>query len=127
MNLILLAASLLTVLIGVVHSLLGEKLVFSKLRPDGVVPTDAPFPLEERNIRIIWATWHVVSLFGFGIAFLLYWLASPSTEVEVAIALRLAIAVPMLLSGLLVLWATRAKHPGWAGLLLVGTLVLASS
>ena len=126
MNLFLLTASILAILIGVVHSVLGEKLIFSRLRSTGIVPTEAPLPLKERNIRIIWATWHIVSLFGFGIAFLLYLLAIPSTNIEITWRIKMAIALPMFLSAMLVLWATKGRYPGWTGLLMVSIFVFLS-
>ena len=126
MNLFLLTASILAILIGVVHSVLGEKLIFSRLRSAGIVPTEAPLPLKERNIRKIWATWHIVSLFGFGIAFLLYLLAIPSTNIEITWRIKMAIALPMFLSAMLVLWATKGRHPGWTGLLTVSIFVFLS-
>lgn len=123
MNTYLVVASILAVLIGLVHSFLGEKLIFSKLRSEGIVPTNISPPLKERHVRILWATWHIVSFLGFGIAALLYWLALPSTNIEVGISLKLCAAVPMFCSALLVLGATKGKHPGWVGLLLVSVFV----
>jgi len=102
MNTYLLIASILAVIIGVVHSFLGEKLIFSKLRSGGVVPTQAPSPLKERNLRIIWATWHIVSVLGFSVAVLLYWLAMPSTSIVMSLFLKAAIGVPMLLVSIFV-------------------------
>lgn len=126
MNIYLVAASFLTVLVGLIHSLLGEKLIFTQLRSGQIVPTIAAHPLKERHTRIIWATWHIVSLFGFGIAGLLYWLALPSTAIEITPALKIVIAVPVFLSSILVLWATKGKHPGWVGLSLIGVFVSVS-
>ena len=126
MNEYLLIASCLTVLVGIIHSLLGEKLIFSQLRLGQIVPTNVALPLKERHIRIIWATWHIVSLFGFGFAALLYWLSLPSTDIEMVSTLQMVIAMPMILSSLLVLWATKGKHPGWVGLTLIVVFVLLS-
>lgn len=126
MNYYLLTASILITFVGILHSVLGEKRLFSKLRSGNVVPTQAPSPLQERHIRILWATWHVVSLFGFGYAALLYWFALPSTNIVFDIGLRLIFSIPVLVSALLVMWATKGKHPGWVGLLLVGVLISVS-
>jgi hypothetical protein len=126
MNTYLLLASLLALLVGLIHSFLGEKLIFSSLRADKIVPTKVSPPLKERHIRIIWASWHIVTFFGFGFSALLYWMALPSTTLEITLSIKLAIAIPMLLSALLVLSATKGKHPGWAGLLLIGILICLS-
>lgn len=126
MNALLLLASCLTILVGLVHSYLGEKLIFSHLRNGQVVPTRIGEPLRERHIRIIWATWHIVSILGIGMAGLLFWLSLPSTNIENVQLIKNTIAIPMFLSAMLVLWATKGKHPGWVGLSLVAILIWAS-
>lgn len=122
----LLLASFLTVVVGIVHSVLGEKLIFTHLRVGKMVPTNIGAPLKERHIRIIWATWHIVSIFGFCLAGLLYWLSLPSTNIENIQLLKLIISTSFISSAVLVLWATKGKHPGWVGLSLVAILVMAS-
>ena len=126
MNTYLIIASVLALLVGIIHSFLGEKLIFSKLRSGKLVPTNVSPPLQERHIQIIWATWHIVSVLGIGIAAILFWLAQPSTNIEIGLALQTYIAVPMFISALLVFGATKGRHPGWAGLLLVGICVFIS-
>ncbi len=126
MNAYLIIAAVLLTVVGIVHSLLGEKLIFSKLRSAGLVPTLAPQPLQQRHIRIIWATWHIVSLLGFGIGGFLYCIALPNNTLDFNFVMKSAIALPLLLSALLVLVATKAKHPGWVGLLAVSLLVFGS-
>lgn len=123
MNIYLVIASFLIVLVGLVHSFLGEKLIFSKLRSGSLVPANISPPLKVRHIRIIWATWHIVTFFGFGISILLYRASLPTTNIEADLVFKMAIATPMFLSALLVLVATKGKHPGWAGLLLVSIFV----
>jgi len=59
MNPFLLAAAILIFLIGLLHSLLGERLVFRHLRVSGLVPTRGDSHLREFRVRILWATWHV--------------------------------------------------------------------
>ena len=53
------AAGLLALITGVVHSVFGEILIFRHLRSGGLVPAMGAPPLRERNVRIIWATWHL--------------------------------------------------------------------
>ena len=61
---IYLIAGLIAALTGVAHSFLGERLIFRHLRSGGLIPTLAAPPLRERHIRILWATWHLGSVFG---------------------------------------------------------------
>ncbi len=112
-----LIAGILAVFVGLVHSVLGEVLIFRHLRQSHWIPTQSPPPLTERHIRIIWATWHLASVFGFVLAAVLFALASPSLDFK-SVTVH-SIAVGFLLASLLVLVATKGKHPGWIGLLLV--------
>ncbi len=119
MNTYLTIAALLTIAIGTVHSVLGEVIIFSKVRNRGLVPTLPVAPLQARNIRIIWATWHLASVFGFSIAALLL---QQAQQAKLAIFSIHAIAVGMLAAAMLVLYATKGRHPGWCGLLGVAVL-----
>lgn len=118
----LVIAALLAFVTGIVHSVLGERLIFRHLRRGGWVPgQDAP-PLRARNIRIIWATWHLATLFGWAFATVLLMLAwSPDVSPS---ALILGATVAAYAGGsLLVLVGTRGRHPGWIALAIVAGLV----
>ncbi len=123
MNGFLVAASLLAFAVAVVHSVLGEQLIFRRMRTGGMIPTNGGDLLRERQVRILWATWHLVSILGSGMAVLLLWLATPSSQHLVNSPATAVIAIAMLACSLLVLIATRGKHPGWIGLLGVAVLV----
>lgn len=117
---LLLIAGLLALVVGVVHSLLGEVLIFKKLRNHTLIPTIAPAPLLEKHVRILWATWHIASIFGWALGILL---------IKISIGQELASSEyiqytgwAMFCSGVLVFIATKAKHPGWVGLCMVGIL-----
>jgi ABC-type Mn2+/Zn2+ transport system permease subunit len=125
LNTYLLAAAIVAVLVGVVHSALGEILVFRKLRNDTFVPNQAAAPLELRNVRILWATWHLASAFGIGFAAILLFLANSDTVPEPAIAWALILSFAV--GSALVMVATRGRHPGWIGLLIVSVLTYLGS
>ncbi|MCG8317812.1 MAG: hypothetical protein MI976_31770 [Pseudomonadales bacterium] len=114
MNLFLVIAGILCILVGIIHSILGEILIFKNLREGSVIPTIAPSPLRERNIRILWATWHLASVFGWGLSAVLIKLAFIESNHSGEIVQY--IAYSMLAAGALVFVATKAKHPGWIGL-----------
>ena len=120
MNPFLLAAGLLCLLVGLIHSALGELLIFNKLRKGSLIPTIASKPLQERNIRILWATWHLASIFGWAMGAILILLSG--TDLSSSKTIIHYIAISMLAAALLVLFATRAKHPGWIGLGMVSLL-----
>jgi len=123
MNWLFVAASLLTFAVAAVHSVLGEHLVFRRMRSGGLIPTNGGELLRERHVRILWASWHLVSIMGSGMAVLLFWLAMPSSRHLVHSAATGVIAISMLASSLLVLVGTKGRHPGWLGLLCVAVLV----
>lgn len=119
---LLFAAAVLAALTGVVHSLLGELLIFRHLRVSALVPSLPAPPLQGRNVRILWATWHLASVFGWAWAGLLWRLArSPEAALPASTVLGLA-AAAFLTGALLVLVGTRGRHPGWLALGAVGAL-----
>lgn len=117
------AAAILAIVVALVHSTLGEIMIFRRLRKPGrVIPTDGGERLRGSNVRILWASWHVLTVFGLGMAAMLLRLAS-STRTAEHDAVAHTIAVSMLGGSLLVLAGTRGRHPGWIGLLGVAVLV----
>lgn len=123
MNIYLATAAVLAFLVGLVHSLLGERLIFGRLRQGRLVPTNGGSLLQERHVRILWATWHVLTVFGWCIAAVLLWLSLPSSNPSSALFIEQAIVFSMLAGSALVLLGTRARHPGWVGLLAVAAFV----
>lgn len=115
----LLSAGILMIIVGVVHSVLGERLIFSQLRAGGLIPNDGGSHLRERHVRILWATWHLSSVLGWAAAFIMLYAANTAVPALVIQALMVAAAA----SGILVLVGTRGKHPGWIALLVVALLV----
>ena len=117
MNAYLLAAAIVAIVVGAIHSVLGEVLIFRHLRKGALVPTASAPPLRERDVRILWASWHIATVFGWAFAVLLLQLA---TVEQAAIGAFIG-------SSLLVLLGTRCRHPGWIGLLAVAALALAGA
>lgn len=68
----------------------------------------------------------MLTLLGWCAAAILLWLARHAPEPGALGFIKQAIALAMLLSAALVCAATRAKHPGWIGLLGVAGLVWAA-
>lgn len=120
MNSVLIAAAVLAVLVGIVHSALGELLIFRHVPP----AADGRHRRRRRPFDILWATWHIASVMGWALAALLWKLAALPDASPLRDFLLLAIALAFAASGLLVLIGTRGRHPGWAGLLGVALLVV---
>ena len=127
MQSLFIAAGVLALITGVVHSVLGEKLIFRHLRNGSLVPAMGAPPLRERNIRIIWATWHLATVFGWAFAGLLVWLGLTPLDQSPKLFVVGAIVFAYLGGSVLVLIGTRGRHPGWIALLLVSALAVAAA
>ena len=117
-----LIAAILVVIVGIAHSILGELLIFRHLRKNRIIPTLAVPPLRERHVRILWAGWHIVTVFGFGFGVVLLWLSKSTVHGDFERLIKEVIIYSMLAGSFLVLWATNGKHPGWVGLAAVALL-----
>jgi branched-subunit amino acid ABC-type transport system permease component len=122
MNAYLTAAAGLAVLVGLAHSVLGERLVFSRMRQGQVVPTNGGTVLRQPHVRILWASWHALTVLGWAIAGALLLLAAEPVRTGLHTSLLNVVALAMFSSAVLVLYGTKARHPGWLGLLAVATL-----
>lgn len=123
MNFYLVIAAIVAFLVGLVHSVLGEKLIFCRLRKGRVVPTNGGTLLQERHVRILWASWHVLTVFGWSIAAVLLWLSLHSSSPYSTRFFENAVVIAMLAGSTLVFFGTKARHPGWVGLLAVAVFV----
>ncbi|MGH8178659.1 MAG: hypothetical protein ACREV5_20570 [Steroidobacter sp.] len=116
------AAGVLALVVGVVHSVLGEILIFRQLRNRSLVPAMPAPPVKERHVRIIWASWHVVTVFGWAFGAVLLQLSSASND-QSAEALAVNAAIFAFAAGsFLVLVGAKGKHPGWIAMLGVAAL-----
>lgn len=120
MQTLYLAAGMVTVATGLAHSVLGEILIFRHLRNGSLVPALGAPPLRERNIRIIWATWHLATVFGLAIAGVLFRLAF--AHPMSSSLFTSAIVFAYLGGAILVLVGTKGRHPGWIALSVVAAL-----
>lgn len=127
MNIYFLIAGILCFLLGLVHSILGEILIFNSKRNQGeIVPTKSSTELPEKHLRIIWATWHLASIFGWCIGAILVKisLSSNGLNQNVVDLIVQSTVYSMLACFLLVLIGTKGKHPGWVVLLLISILLI---
>jgi hypothetical protein len=122
MQTLFVAAGVLALVTGLAHSVLGEILIFRHLRRGGLVPTLAAPPLRERNIRILWATWHLATVFGWAFAGVFLRLAVVPDDPPGALIVIAAVSA-YLAGSLLVLVGTKGRHPGWIALLVVAALI----
>ncbi len=120
MNIALLIAGLTSIIVGTTHSVLGERTVLKELKHASIDPRFEDIPISETSKHILWATWHIASIFGWLTGVTLIGVAT--NAIVIPSVLISCIAVSMASCGALVLTATKAKHPGWLGLFLVAIL-----
>lgn len=118
MNPYLAAAAVLAALIGLVHSVFGERLIFRRLPV-----SDDRRRGHARPFDILWASWHIATVMGLALAALLWMLATTGEPFPLRGVVSNVIASAYAVSGALVLLGTRARHPGWIGLSGVALLV----
>ena len=124
MNLLFVVAAAVLALVGLAHSVLGELLVFRGLRTQGMVPTAGRPVLRERQVRILWGSWHLVTVLGWALSALLWRLGTaPWGDTALAAWVADVAGFATLASGLLVFYATRGRHPAWVPLFAVAALV----
>jgi hypothetical protein len=119
----LVTAGFLLFILGLIHSVLGEILIFKRMRDRSIIPTHGGDLLKERHVRILWATWHLVTILAWGIGVVLYWIStSAPAETVPSVLVINTIVVTVFIGAALVLTGTKGKHPGWIVLLLIATL-----
>jgi hypothetical protein len=121
-QMLFLVAGILAIATGLAHSVLGEILIFRHLRNGGIVPSMGAPPLRERNIRIIWASWHLITVFGLAFAGVLLRLAFVPQGYSLHSLIVSAIVIAYFGGAVLVLVGTKGRHPGWIALSIVAAL-----
>jgi hypothetical protein len=116
-------AALVTILVGAAHTIIGEVRIFQPMRVNrNIVPINGKPTLKESHLRIIWVSWHVLSVFGWAFAAILFRLAFPVDHATFQAFVLKTIIIAMLVGSLLIFYGTKGRHPGWIGLLVVAVL-----
>ena len=85
----LLSAGVLAFVVGCIYSVLGERLIFCRMRTRGFIPTNGRQLLRESHVRILWATWYALTAMGWGLAAILVFYALPARPGSVPTAVGL--------------------------------------
>ncbi|MCW8985796.1 MAG: hypothetical protein OQK55_10665 [Thermoanaerobaculales bacterium] len=120
MNVMLLAAGLLSALIGIAHSVLGEKLVLGPLIRRG----DLPRLLGSRTFarRTLRFAWHLTTVLLLGIGAAVIALSPETLDPQSACTIRV-LAITFAVCSLLSLIGARAKHFSWWVFLIIAVLL----
>ena len=103
----LLIAGILTVGIGIVHSVLGERYILTRLFRQSLPKLFGDDWFTKQTLRF---AWHILTIAWFGFAVILFKLhaGTPSRS-----DLLLAIGATFAVTGLIALIASRARHLSW--------------
>jgi len=119
----LLAAGCLSLALGLIHSVMGEILIFRRMRNGHIIPTNGHPILKERHVRILWASWHLVTIFGWGLGAILLHYSLYSSEHSNQLFIENTVLFSMLSGAFLVFFSTKGRHPGWVVLLAIAILL----
>ncbi len=118
MNTYLLLAAGISAAGGILHSILGERLLLSKLATAGLPET---FGSSVFALRVLRLFWHLVSVAWWGFTALLVLLASmPANDDNQR--LIWAIALTFLVSAVVSFIVSRGKHFSWGVLLMIAVM-----
>lgn len=118
---LLVIAAVLLAALGVLHSILGERLIIRSLvRRDDLPPVLGGQAYTAGVIRF---AWHITSILAIGLAAVLAVIASGSDWRAIVIA----IGVTCLACAVLPVISTRGRHVSWAVFLAAGVLCLAAA
>ena len=114
----LIVASILAFLIGLVHSVLGEIYLISRLLNRDNLPK--LFASDDFTKRLIRFAWHLTTIAWWGLAAILWVLASPNFELIATI--QSIIAMTFLVSASIAFIYSKGKHLSWIVFLLISLL-----
>ena len=105
----LIAAAVLTFLIGLAHSYLGERYIIIRLlRRDNLPHLFGSDLFTKKTLRF---AWHITTVAWWGLAAILVVLASPIHHQHYPILLTISLV--FFISGSISLWFSKGKHFSW--------------
>jgi hypothetical protein len=105
----LLVGSFLLIIIGFIHSYLGEKFILIRLfKRDNLPKLLGSDWFTKRVIRF---AWHLTTIAWWGFAAILYFISNPSSNIQAEILIT--IASVFAISGVVSLLFSRGKHLSW--------------
>ena len=119
MSLALYIAAALAVIIGLLHSTLGERYILIRLFRRNDLPK--LFGGTAFTIRTLRFVWHILTVAWWGFAAILFQLGRADVSPE---KIALIIGITFLLTGLIALIVSRAKHLAWIIFVIIGGISL---
>lgn len=110
------AAAAILCLLAIAHSLLGERFIISRLLRRNDLPKI--FGSTSFTAQTLRYCWHLTTVIGLGMAFLLIQLGNGDPTA----ALVRTLAATMFVSAALAVVVTRGRHLSWVGFLMAGMI-----
>jgi len=126
MNFYLFSAGIVMFALAILHSVLGERLVFRHVRAGKPGHVMANQLLPPRRWDALWSTWHLLSVLGLGLSAAMIAAAMYDDVAKAAGTVAMIMAATFAISGLFWLAGTKGKHPAWIGLLAIAALIAAA-
>ncbi len=119
MSILLYTAAILTFIIGITHSVLGERYILTRLfKRDNLPKLFGSTTFTTQTLRF---AWHITTIAWWGFAVILILLAENQFSFR---NISMVIAFTFLISGIISLVASKGKHYSWLVFLLIGGLSL---
>lgn len=125
LNVYLVVSAVLTILMAIAHSVVGEILILIPLqKAEGLPAVRGSVRTTKSTLRF---AWHVTSVLGIGIFIILYhYSAVPEFNPEQIFILR-TLSLTFFTSFVIAIVGSRARHPSWAVFILVSILTWMST
>ncbi len=120
MNFYFVVAAVLAIALGLAHSVLGERYILIRLFRRQNLPH--LFGSDDFTKRTLRFAWHLTTIACFGLAALLFILASSPLDASARI-LSSALAATFLASAVVAVIGSRGRHLAWVVLLIIAGLV----
>lgn len=117
MDIALYIAALLTFTIGIIHSVLGERYILTRLFRRDDLPKH--FGSTEFTSRTLRFAWHITTVAWWGLAAILILLAQPSISKS---SIGLVIGITFLIHFAIALFGSKGKHLSWIVFLIIAVL-----
>ena len=122
---LLLISSILTIIIAIAHSWLGEKYIIIRLLRRNNLPK--LFDSDTFTKQILRFAWHLTTIAWWGLAAVQLFLSGFFTGLNIPWAILLAISITFLASAILSLIFTRGRHFSWIVFLAISILCWTAS
>jgi hypothetical protein len=121
LNTYLVISGILTVLLSIAHTIIGEILILIPMqKSEGIPAVRGSVATTKRTLRF---TWHITSVLGIGIAFLLFHYAKFAALTPDHVYVLRILSLTFLVSFVVSIVGSKARHPSWVVFLIVSILI----